>query len=74
VYFAHHGMIYVPLGFPNSHMFDNTEVVGESAFGAGTVTNSDSTRPISKKELNIAHTQGEKFAKIVKTYTAGKLL
>jgi NAD(P)H dehydrogenase (quinone) len=67
-------MIYVPLGFANSQMFDNTAAVGGSAFGAGIVINSDSTRPISKKELNIAHTQGENFAKIVTTYNAGNLL
>ncbi|GAB5593350.1 hypothetical protein Unana1_08250 [Umbelopsis nana] len=74
VYFAHHGMIYVPLGFANSNLFDNTEVVGGSAYGAGTVTNADGTRPISEKELSIARTQGENFAKVVKTYNAGKLL
>jgi NAD(P)H:quinone oxidoreductase type IV len=74
VYFAHHGMIYVPLGFANSNLFDNTEVVGGSPYGAGTVTNADGTRPISEKELSIARTQGENFAKVVKTYNAGKLL
>ena len=36
-YFAHHGINYVPLGFANSHLFDNSEVVGGSAYGAGTV-------------------------------------
>jgi NAD(P)H dehydrogenase (quinone) len=67
-------MTYVPLGFPNSQRFDNTEVVGGSAFGAGTAINSDSTRPISKKELNIAHTQGENLAKIVTTCNAETFL
>lgn len=36
-YFAHHGLNYVPLGFANSHLFDNSEVVGGSPYGAGTV-------------------------------------
>lgn len=36
-YFAHHGMNYVPLGFANAHLFDNSEVVGGSAYGAGTI-------------------------------------
>ncbi|RCH96020.1 hypothetical protein CU098_001317, partial [Rhizopus stolonifer] len=40
-YFAHHGINYVPLGFANSHLFDNSEVVGGSAYGAGTVANGD---------------------------------
>ena len=36
-YFAHHGISYVPFGFANQHLFDNSEVVGGSAYGAGTV-------------------------------------
>lgn len=36
-YFAHHGIIYVPFGFAHPHLFDNSEVVGGSAYGAGTV-------------------------------------
>jgi NAD(P)H dehydrogenase (quinone) len=36
-YFAHHGLNYVPLGFANSNLFDNSEVVGGSPYGAGTV-------------------------------------
>ena len=36
-YFAHHGINYVPFGFANSHLFDNSEVVGGSPYGAGTV-------------------------------------
>lgn len=36
-YLAHHGINYVPFGFANAHLFDNSEVVGGSAYGAGTV-------------------------------------
>jgi NAD(P)H dehydrogenase (quinone) len=36
-YFAHHGLNYIPLGFANSSLFDNSEVVGGSPYGAGTV-------------------------------------
>jgi NAD(P)H:quinone oxidoreductase type IV len=71
-YFAHHGMIYVPLGFANPHMFDNSEVIGGSPYGAGTVANGDGSRQPSEKELSIAETQGENFAKTVKTFVAGK--
>jgi NAD(P)H dehydrogenase (quinone) len=71
-YFAHHAMIYVPLGFANAHLFDNSEVIGGSAYGAGTVANGDGSRLPSEKELSIAHTQGENFAKVVKTFVAGK--
>ncbi|KAI9020691.1 NAD(P)H:quinone oxidoreductase, type IV [Phycomyces nitens] len=71
-YFAHHGMIYVPLGFANPHLFDTSEVVGGSPYGAGTVANGDGSRQVSQKEKEIAQTQGENFGKIVKTFVAGK--
>lgn len=71
-YFAHHAMIYVPFGFASAHLFDNSEVVGGSAYGAGTVANGDGSRQPTKKELEIAYTQGENFGKIVTTYVRGK--
>ncbi|KAJ2121403.1 hypothetical protein IW147_004290 [Coemansia sp. RSA 720] len=67
---AHHGLIYVPLGYTNSHLFDNSEVVGGSAWGAGTVANGDGSRMPSEKELEIAVTQGERFADVAKKLSA----
>lgn len=32
-YFAHHGMMYIPFGFANANLFDNSEVIGGSAYG-----------------------------------------
>ncbi|KAJ2391354.1 hypothetical protein GGI05_002963 [Coemansia sp. RSA 2603] len=61
---AHHGIIYVPLGYSNPNLFDNGEVVGGSAWGAGTVANGDGSRQPSEKELEIAEHQGEQFAKV----------
>ncbi|KAF7731241.1 hypothetical protein EC973_000657 [Apophysomyces ossiformis] len=71
-YFAHHGMIYVPFGFSSPHLSDNTEVVGGSAYGAGTITNSDGSRQPSVKELEIAKEQGVNFGNIVNAYIRGK--
>ncbi|EPB88636.1 hypothetical protein PS15m_003230 [Mucor circinelloides] len=71
-YFAHHGMVYVPFGFASAHLFDNSEVVGGSAYGAGTVANGDGSRQPTEKELEIARTQGENFGKVVATYVRGK--
>ncbi|KAI8373149.1 NAD(P)H:quinone oxidoreductase, type IV [Radiomyces spectabilis] len=71
-YLAHHGIIYVPLGFANTHLFDNSEVVGGSAWGAGTVANGDGSRQVSDKEKSVAFTQGENFGKTVATFVAGK--
>ncbi|KAI7900869.1 NAD(P)H:quinone oxidoreductase, type IV [Cokeromyces recurvatus] len=73
-YFAHHGMIYVPFGFASAHLFDNSEVVGGSAYGAGTIANGDGSREPTQKELEVAHTQGENFGKIVSTYVKGKTI
>ncbi|KAI8318350.1 flavoprotein WrbA [Martensiomyces pterosporus] len=61
---VHHGIIYVPFGFKNTNLFDNSEVVGGSAWGAGTVAAPDGSRQPNQKELEIAETQGEEFAKI----------
>ncbi|CAO3638279.1 unnamed protein product [Cunninghamella echinulata] len=73
-YFAHHGLLYVPLGFANSHMFDNSEVIGSSAYGAGGIAGPDGSRQISEKEKEIAITQGSNFAKVVNALHKGKLL
>ncbi|OZJ04543.1 hypothetical protein BZG36_02712 [Bifiguratus adelaidae] len=71
-FFAHHGMNYVPLGFPHEHMFTNEEVVGGSAWGAGTVANGDGSRQPSEKELTLAYLQGQNFAQIVAAYVRGR--
>lgn len=46
-YFAHHGLNYVPLGFANSNLFDNSEVVGGSPYGAGTVGKELQKNPVT---------------------------
>ncbi|PVU87944.1 hypothetical protein BB561_006113 [Smittium simulii] len=65
---VHHGMIYVPLGYANTNLFSVDEVVGGSPWGAGTVANGDGSRQPSEKELEIAVTQGERFAQTVAQY------
>ncbi|KAJ2653781.1 hypothetical protein IWW42_000271 [Coemansia sp. RSA 1085] len=67
---AHHGIIFVPLGYSNPHLFDNSEVIGGSAWGAGTIANGDGSRQPSEKELEIAVTQGERFAEVAKKLAA----
>ncbi|KAJ1668067.1 hypothetical protein IW140_000766 [Coemansia sp. RSA 1813] len=61
---AHHGIIYVPFGYAHPNLFDNSEVIGGSAWGAGTVANGDGSRMPTEKELVIAEAQGEKFAAV----------
>ncbi|KAF7727740.1 hypothetical protein EC973_007199 [Apophysomyces ossiformis] len=71
-YFAHHGMIYVPFGYANAGMSNVDDVIGGSAYGAGTVTNGDGSRQPSQVELDIARDQGENFAVLLNTYFRGK--
>ncbi|KAJ1916680.1 hypothetical protein H4219_003639 [Mycoemilia scoparia] len=69
---AHHGMIYVPIGFGHKALSDNTEVVGGSAYGSGTVANGDGSRLPTEKELSIAEFQGSSFADVVAQFHNGK--
>ncbi|RKP12778.1 NAD(P)H:quinone oxidoreductase, type IV [Piptocephalis cylindrospora] len=69
---SHFGINYVPLGFPHPALTDNTEVIGGSPYGAGTIANGDGSRQPSEKELSIANTQGELFGKILAQFQRGK--
>ncbi|OMJ19570.1 NAD(P)H dehydrogenase (quinone) FQR1 [Smittium culicis] len=65
---VHHGMIYVPMGYTHQNLFGVDEVVGGSAYGAGTVATSTGARMPSDKEKEIAVNQGDRFAKTVSQY------
>ncbi|KAJ1948818.1 hypothetical protein FBU59_001420, partial [Linderina macrospora] len=52
--FAHHGIVFVPLGYKNPNLHINSEVVGGSPWGAGTVANGDGSRQPTELELAIA--------------------
>ena len=62
-HFAHLGMIYIPLGYAHPDLFQLTEVMGGSPYGAGTMSAGDNSRQVSEKELALARVQGENFAK-----------
>lgn len=69
---AHHGIAYVPIGFAATELFDLSEVVGGSAWGAAAVAAGDGSRGLTEKELAIAKYQGSSFAKLISTFVAGK--
>ncbi|GAA5833409.1 hypothetical protein JCM9279_001515 [Rhodotorula babjevae] len=71
-FFAHHGIIYVPIGFAAPELSDNGEIVGGSAYGAAGVAGGDGSRQISAKELNVARYQAKFFTNTVATFVAGK--
>lgn len=63
-FFTHQGMVFVPLGYRDSNLFNNSEVHGGSPWGSGTIANGDGSRMPSKLELDVAATQGKSFAEI----------
>ncbi|KAL1310469.1 hypothetical protein AAFC00_000762 [Neodothiora populina] len=64
---AHHGMIYVPLGYKTVFplLADLSEVRGGSPWGAGTFAAPDGSRQPSAKEIELATKQGEAFYQTV---------
>ncbi|KXL46067.1 benzoquinone reductase [Acidomyces richmondensis BFW] len=60
---AHHGIIYVPLGYKTTfHLLgDLSEVRGGSPWGAGTFSAADGSRQPTEKELALATAQGKAF-------------
>ncbi|OBT88515.1 hypothetical protein VE02_03492 [Pseudogymnoascus sp. 03VT05] len=60
---AHHGIIYVPLGYKTAfeQISRLTEVHGSSPWGAGTFAAADGSRQPTPLELEIATIQGESF-------------
>jgi len=60
---AHHGIIYVPLGYKDTfHILGRLdEVRGGSPWGAGSFSASDGSRQPTPLELELAELQGKKF-------------
>ncbi|OJJ39798.1 hypothetical protein ASPWEDRAFT_49677 [Aspergillus wentii DTO 134E9] len=60
---AHHGFIYVPLGYKTAFplLANLEEIHGGSAWGAGTFAGADGSRQPTALELEIAENQGKTF-------------
>ncbi|KAJ1963916.1 hypothetical protein H4R35_007195 [Dimargaris xerosporica] len=67
---AHHGIVYVPTGFTTPHLSQVDEVVGGSAYGAGTHA-PPGKNGLTKKEKEIAAEQAKLFAKTVAAQVLG---
>jgi len=68
---AHHGMIYVPMGYGfGGELYDTNVARGSSPWGAGTLAGPDGSRQPSDLELRVAKSQGEKFAEVAKKLAA----
>ncbi|KAG5354824.1 Flavoprotein-like protein YCP4 [Yarrowia sp. B02] len=64
---AHHGMIYVPLGYKNTFALQTNleEVHGGSPWGAGAFAGPDGSRQPSKLELEMHEAEGKAFFETV---------
>jgi NAD(P)H dehydrogenase (quinone) len=60
----HHGMVVVGVPYSLPELTDNSEVLGGSPYGAGTIAGGDGSRSPSPKELAVARFQGEHVARI----------
>lgn len=69
-YLAHHGIIYIPLGYKNvfAEIANTEEVHGGNAWGAGTLCGPDGSREPSPLELKVAETQGSTFYTLAKKF------
>ena len=65
--FAHHGIIFVPLGYKTAGNFitNMTEIHGGSPWGAGTFALGDGSRQPTTLELDMAKAQAKAFYKIL---------
>jgi len=65
---AHHGIIYVPLGYAKTfpQLTNVNELRGGSPWGAGTFSGADGSRQPSALELELATLQGETFGNHIK--------
>jgi len=63
-FFAHQGMVFVPLGFTDPKMFTFDEVHGASPYGSGTFAGADGSRKPSELELAVCEAHGKHFATI----------
>ncbi|QRW00784.1 NAD(P)H:quinone oxidoreductase, type IV [Ceratobasidium sp. AG-Ba] len=72
-FFAHHGIIYVPLGYKAPQLGGLDGIRGGGPFGAGTIAAGDGSRQPSETELEVAEIHGKHFAEVVKTYKKGEV-
>ncbi|KAK4684878.1 NAD(P)H dehydrogenase (quinone), partial [Tremellales sp. Uapishka_1] len=71
-YFAHQGLIYVPIGY-GCPALNNLEVVqGGTPYGASTIAAGDGSKQPTTDDLTVAEYQGKYFSDIVATFVKGK--
>jgi len=62
--FAHHGMLIVPLGYPDRAITRMDQITGGGPYGASTMSDVDGSRMPTENELSIARLQGRRIAEL----------
>ena len=71
-FFAHQGMVFIPLGYIDQKVFFYEEIRGGSPWGSGTYAGLDGSRQPTSMELSIAENHGRHFAKLTAKISALK--
>ena len=69
-FFAHQGMVFIPLGYIDPKVFSYEEIHGGSPWGSGTYAGPDGSRQPTSMELSIAENHGKHFAKLTAKISA----
>lgn len=70
-WFAHQGVIYVPLGYSQPEIMTLSEVIGGSPWGAGTLAGGDGSRQPSEQEQKVTLGHGKYFTSVVNQFVKG---
>ncbi|CDZ98807.1 1,4-benzoquinone reductase-like [Phaffia rhodozyma] len=73
-FFAHQGMIYVPIGFVRPELSIVEKVVGGSAYGASYIAGSKGQLPVTEEDKAVGRYQGQSFGTLVNTFVKGRNL
>ncbi|KAG8935142.1 hypothetical protein FRC03_011522 [Tulasnella sp. 419] len=70
-FFAHHGIIFVPLGYKSPIVTDMTEILGGSPWGSATLAGADGSRQPTEKELSLVEFHAGHFTEVVSQFVKG---
>ncbi|WVR05366.1 NAD(P)H:quinone oxidoreductase, type IV [Kwoniella sp. DSM 27419] len=71
-FFAHHGLVYVPIGYSEASVGNVDVIQGGSPYGASTIAAGDGHLQPTEVDLKVARHQGKYFADFVSTFVRGK--
>ena len=69
-FFAHQGMVFIPLGYIDPKVFSYEKIRGGSPWESGNYAGPDVSRQPTSMELSIAENHGRHFAKLTAKISA----